>query len=500
MEPSHDRPPSLTSSSLQTFGTEPLLSSSSDPFWSQVCTLLRTRIGREFDRWFRNLTACATDDGVVLITVPNPINQLWIESNYATTLSEAVTEVLGGPRSIQFTVDAATAERLPADTAEPELALSFRQMGAPAASREPRGISEPAATPEVVVRSPENLADAGLSAKFSFENFVVGTTNSYCAAVAKAVAEKPGRIYNPLFFHSAPGLGKTHLLQAIGREIMFRKKRAVVRYVTSESFTNEFIDAIRKQTLPQFRAKYRKVDVLLIDDVQFFAGKDSTQEEFFHTFNELFNNTKQIVLASDRAPGDIKDLEARLVSRFEWGLTTQIQMPDYETRMAILTRKLLDLGGQMEPWILEFIAQRVRTDVRKLEGSLMRVAAHLSIAEGMQPTEVVIENLLRDVLDQEPGKSVNIDRIQRIVAERYDIRLSEMNGRGRPKMIAEARQVAMYLTREMAKLSLVEVGKAFGGRDHGTVIHACKVVNARMDQGEDFRVMIAELKAKISAP
>ena len=281
---------------------------------------------------------------------------------------------------------------------------------------------------------------------------------------------------------------------------MFRKKRAVVRYVTSESFTNEFIDAIRKQTLPQFRAKYRKVDVLLIDDVQFFAGKDSTQEEFFHTFNELFNNTKQIVLASDRAPGDIKNLEARLVSRFEWGLTTQIQMPDYETRMAILSRKLADLGGTMEPWILEFIAQRVRTDVRKLEGSLMRVAAHFSIAEGVPPSEVVIENLLRDVLDQEPGKSVNIDRIQRIVAERYDIRLSEMIGRGRPKMIAEARQVAMYLTREMAKLSLVEVGKAFGGRDHGTVIHACKVVVARMEQTEEFRTMIVELRARISAP
>ncbi|MDB6073907.1 MAG: chromosomal replication initiator protein [Verrucomicrobiaceae bacterium] len=439
---------------------------------------------------------------MVRITVPNPISQLWIESNYASTLSDTITEVLGGARAIQYTVDASNGERLSDDPAEPELALSFRQMGTVVATREARGIAEPVSTMEapVIVRTPESLADAGLSPKFSFENFVVGTTNSYCAAVAKAVAGKPGRIYNPLFFHSVPGLGKTHLLQAIGREIMFRKKKAVVRYVTSESFTNEFIDAIRKQTLPMFRAKYRKVDVLLIDDVQFFAGKDSTQEEFFHTFNELFNNTKQIVLASDCAPGDIKNLEARLVSRFEWGLTTQIQMPDYETRMAILESKLKDLGGQMDRWILEFIAQRVRTDVRKLEGSLMRVAAHFSIAEGVQPSEVVIENLLRDVLDQEPGRSVNIDRIQRMVAERYDIRLSELNGRSRPKMIAEARQVAMYLTREMAKLSLVEVGKAFGGRDHGTVIHACKVVNARMDQGEDFRVMIADLKAKISAP
>ena len=476
-------------------------------FWVRACALLRQRLGREFDRWFRGLSAQETDDGVVQITIPNHISHLWIESNYATTLSEAIAEACGGPRVIKYLVDSAAGESEPvkselADPAEPDLVLSAREIGAP--SPAPRtaqqGITEPGSPVQSGAKLAELMSGAGLSPKFSFENFVVGTTNSYCAAVAKAVAEKPGRIYNPLFFHSAPGLGKTHLLQAIGREVLYRKKKAVVRYVTSESFTNEFIDAIRKQALPAFRAKYRRVDVLLIDDVQFFAGKDSTQEEFFHTFNELFNNTKQIVLASDRAPGDIKNLEARLVSRFEWGLTTQIQMPDYETRMAILKRKLHDLGGTMDQSILEFIAQRVRTDVRKLEGSLMRVAAHLSIAEGSPVSETVIENLLRDVLDQDPGKAVNIDRIQKLVAERYDIRLSELNGRGRPKMIAEARQVAMYLTREMAKLSLVEVGKAFGGRDHGTVIHACKVVNHRMDQGEDFRAMIADLKTKISAP
>jgi chromosomal replication initiator protein len=240
--------------------------------------------------------------------------------------------------------------------------------------------------------------------------------------------------------------------------------------------------------------------VLLIDDVQFFGGKDSTQEEFFHTFNDLFNNTKQIVLASDQPPGDIKNLEGRLVSRFEWGLTTQIQSPDYETRLAILRRKMADAGVQIEPWIIEFIANRVRTDVRKLEGCLMRVAARVSLQEDRTPGEAEIESMLRDVLDQEPGRTVNIDRIQRVVAEQYDIRMSEMLGRGRPIMIAEGRQVAMYLTREMAKLSLVDVGKAFGNRDHGTVIHACKVVTARMEQTEEFRSMIAELKSKITAP
>ncbi|MBL9142817.1 MAG: chromosomal replication initiator protein DnaA [Verrucomicrobiaceae bacterium] len=459
--------------------------------WSQICDIIRPRIGPEFERWFGGLTASANDNGELVIEVPNAIHQLWIESNYASILAEAVTSVMGGARSISYSLQVGRA-KVSVD-GESELALSYRRHGGLVIDKpSSRVLTEP-------VRTPESLAEAGLSPKFSFENFVVGTTNSYCAAVAKAVAEKPGRIYNPLFFYSAPGLGKTHLLHAIGREIMYRKKRAVVRYVTSEMFCNDFVDAIRKQTLSQFRAKYRKVDVLLIDDVQFFAGKDSTQEEFFHTFNDLFNNTKQIVLASDKAPAEIDNLESRLVSRFEWGLTTQIISPDFETRVAILRRKMADAGVVIEPWILDFIAQRVRTDVRKLEGCLVRVAAHVSLAESTL-TEAEVENMLRDVLDQEPGRAVNIDRIQRFVAERYDIRMSELLGRGRPKVIAEARQVAMYLTRDMAKLSLVDVGKAFGGRDHGTVIHACKVVIARMEQTDEFRAMISDLRAKILAP
>ena len=458
-------------------------------FWASACNILRPRVGPEFDRWFGNLTAEATPDGEVIIDVPNPIHQLWIESNYASLLGEALSEVLGGPRSVRFSDHKAVATATALDN-DAELALSYRRH-ASMVERDARVLTEPA-------RTPESLAEAGLSSKFSFDNFVVGTTNSYSAAVAKAVAEKPGRIYNPLFIHGASGLGKTHLLHAIGREIMYRKKRAVVRYVTSETFTNEFVDAIRKQTLMQFRQKYRKVDVLLIDDVQFFGGKDSTQEEFIHTFNDLFNNTKQIVLASDKAPGDIKDLEARLVSRFEWGLTTQQQTPDFETRVAILGRKMADAGVVLEQWVLDYIAQRVRTDVRRLEGCLMRVAAHVSLDDTTLKEEDM-EKLLRDVTDQEPGRAVNIDRIQRTVAERYDIRMSEMLGRGRPKAIAEARQVAMYLTREMAKLSLVEVGKAFGGRDHGTVIHACKVITARIEQTDEFRSMMSELRSKILA-
>ena len=464
---------------------------SASAFGIQLAATLRSKIGREFDRWFANMAAALDPRGRVLITVPTPIYQLWIEKNYSNALSDAVREVTGTEKPIEVRV----ADASSGTEQEKALALAYRRHGGvDEAERETsaRGVAEP-------VRAPSSLAEAGINPKFSFDNYITGPGNAYSAAVARAVAEKPGRVYNPLFFHGGPGLGKTHLLQAIGREIMFRKKKAVVRYVTSEMFTNEFVEAIRKQSLSSFRQKYRKVDVLLIDDVHFFAGKDSTQEEFFHTFNDLFNNTKQVVLASDRAPKDIKGLEERLVSRFDWGLTTEIQTPDYETRVAILRWKAADAELQIEPWVLEYIAQRVRTDMRRLEGALMRVAAHISIHD-KAITQEVLENMLRDVADQDPGRTVNIDRIQRLVAERYDIRMSELLGRGRPKMIAEGRQVAMYLTRELTKISLVEVGKAFGGRDHGTVIHAIKVVTGRMETEEAFRNMIGELKARISSP
>jgi chromosomal replication initiator protein len=285
-------------------------------------------------------------------------------------------------------------------------------------------------------------------------------------------------------------------LQAIGQEVLARKPRANVRYVTSEQFTNEFVDAIKRQTFSQFRQKYRKVDVLLIDDVQFFEGKDSTQEEFFHTFNELFNNAKQIVLASDRPPSEIKNLESRLVSRFEWGLATQIQVPDFETRIAILRRKQSDFNVSLDPWILDFMAQRIRVNVRKLEGALMRVAAHVSL-EGTVPTESALATMLHDVIDEDPSKTVTVDRIQRIIATHYDLRVSDLTGPRRPKNIAEARQVAMFLTRTMTKLPLVQIGDEFGGRDHGTVIHACKVVTNLVNSSNDFKRTLDSLAGKI---
>lgn len=459
--------------------------------WDDICALLLKKLGKSnYTRCFSGTTARITDDHRVVVHVPNLIHQLWIESNFSGTFTDAVAEVLGKAASIEYHVTSEPLRPLPADASVEKKAarvISTRHFD-----------EKPAASPHVVddSLSIRSFSDAGLNAKFNFDSFVVGSNCSYSAAVANAVAEKPGRIYNPLFFYGATGLGKTHLMQAIGQEVLTRKKRAIVRYVTSEQFTNEYVEAIKKQSFTQFRQKYRKVDVLLIDDVQFFEGKDSTQEEFFHTFNELFNNAKQIVLASDRPPSEMKNLENRLVSRFEWGLTTQIQTPDFETRVAILRRKMHDFNVAIEPWILEFIAHRIRANVRKLEGALMRVAAHVSL-EGTMNNESALAAFLHDVIDEEPAKSVTVDRVQRAVATQYDLRVSDLTGPRRPKNIAEARQVAMYLTRHMVKLPLIQIGEEFGGRDHGTVIHACKVISRRMSETVEFRSMVDRLNAKL---
>lgn len=465
------------------------------PVWDSICSLLRTRLGQDnFLRWFGR--ASATEHGDTFrISVENPIHQLWIESNYAATLADTVAEVLGTSLRVEITTQENQHAPLQ-HTSNPAPNSKVARLISPSTEREsgakPSFITKDAPPP---VRS---LGDAGLNPKFSFETFVVGTNSAYSNAVARAVAEKPGRIYNPLFFHGGSGLGKTHLMQAIGQEVLMRKKRAVVRYVTSEQFTNEFVEAIKKGTFSQFRAKYRKVDVLLIDDIHFLAGKDSTQEEFFHTFNELFNHGKQIVLASDRPPSEIRNLESRLVSRFEWGLTTQIQVPDYETRMAILRRKQSDFHTELEPWIIEFMAQHIKGNVRKLEGALMRIVAHISL-EGRSPSETSLQVLLQDVLDQEPTKSVTVDRVQRVVSAHFDLRVSDLTGPRRPKNIAEARQIAMYLIRTLTKLPLTQIGQEFGNRDHGTVIHACRVVDGRKITQSDLRQTLDQLSSKILA-
>jgi chromosomal replication initiator protein len=356
---------------------------------------------------------------------------------------------------------------------------------------------------EITELPPEPLRDTkaiggalGLNPRNSFETFVVGPNNEIAHAASLAVAQSPARTYNPLFIYGGVGLGKTHLMQAIGQYVWAKKKNTKVMYLSSELFINEFIDAIQHNNLVKFRKRYRQAELLLIDDIQFLGGKERSQEEFFHTFNTLFDGHKQIVLSSDRPASEIANLEHRLVSRFEWGLTAELQPPDVETRMAILRKKARVLQIKLEDQVFEFLANRIRTNVRRLEGALMRVASFASLS-GKQLTQEVIEHLLKDILQEEARNSVTIEQIQRRVAEHFDVRLADMTSKRRPANIAFPRQVAMYLARELTKSSLNEIGEAFGGRDHGTVLHACKLVKKRMVEQDSIRQTISFIDSSL---
>lgn len=429
-----------------------------------------------YERWFQHLEAVALDDATITFRVPGQIHQLWIESNFLGLLRSTVMLALGGERAVRFVFpdEAPTDQRVP-----------FTQLEEPEAE-----VEDP-----VVGESPSPLAN-GMNARNTFESFVVGANSQYARAACQSVGNQPGKTYNPLFLHGGVGLGKTHLMHAIGHHILGRKKGAKVLYVTSERFTNDFIDAIQNNSLQKFRKRYRQADVLLIDDIQFLSGKERSQEEFFHTFNTLFDGHKQIVLSSDRPPAEIAALEQRLVSRFDWGLTAELQPPDVETRVAILRKKAEGLEIKLNPGILEYLAECVRTNVRRLEGALTRVAAYASLS-GQQPNAEKIENLLKDILQEEARRAVTIEQIQKRVAEHYDVRIADMTSKRRPANIAYPRQIAMYLARELTKLSLSEIGDAFGGRDHGTVLHAHRLVRDRMRSEDKTRQTVSFLEAQL---
>ena len=445
--------------------------------WEQIASEIQPRVSADaFQRWFAALELVQADEITLTFQVPNTIYQLWIESNYLSLVQSAILAVLGGPREIKFWV---------ADN------------GKPGGLGEPRiePVSEPP-QPILADQEAEVASNHGMNPRNTFDTFVVGSNNQFAHAAALAVAQSPSKTYNPLFIYGGVGLGKTHLMQAIGQQAMDRKKTFKVMYLSSEKFTNEFIDAIQHNTLVKFRKRYRLADVLLIDDIHFLAGKERSQEEFFHTFNTLFDGRKQIVLSSDRPASEIANLEQRLVSRFEWGLTAELQPPDVETRMAILKKKAQALHVQLAQEVLEFLAQRVRTNVRRLEGALMRVASFVSLS-GREISRETVEQLLRDILQEEAKKTVTIDQIQRKVAEHFDVRLADMTSKRRPANIAFPRQVAMYLARRHTKASLNEIGDAFGGRDHGTVLHACKTVSGRMVKEDQVRQLIVLLDTQL---
>jgi chromosomal replication initiator protein len=340
---------------------------------------------------------------------------------------------------------------------------------------------------ERVPARPLDNRNLTLNPRNTFDNFIVGPSNQLAHAAATAVADAPGKSFNPLFVYGDTGLGKTHLMHAMAHAIQRNRPEAKVVYLSCEKFTNKFLRAIRDNSLDAFRRFYRKVDVLLIDDIQFLEGKERTQEEFFHTFNELFESQRQLCLSSDRPASEIAKLESRLVSRFQWGMVTDIQPPDLETRAAILKKKAQTMGLELIPEdVIQFLASRITRNVRRLEGALLKVGTYARLLHQPVPLRKA-EELVQDILQEEVQSQVSIERIQRKVAEVYDLRMGDMQSRRRPSHIAFPRQVAMYLSRLLTSHPLKEIGEAFGGRDHGTVIHAVKAVENMMEQDEKVR-------------
>ncbi len=438
--------------------------------WTKACKHLANTLPKDvFDRWIAVIEPTSLKNHTLVLSVANDFYQSWLEENYLPLIRNAIASVADEEIHIQFAVD--SSKKSPAQThAEPH-----------------RPEREPGKTP--------GKLEMVLNPKYTFDSFVVGPSNSFSHAAALAVAESPARAYNPLFIYGGVGLGKTHLMQAIGHYARVQS-RNLVCYTSSEAFLNDYIDALQKKALVQFRKKYRTMDLLLIDDIHFLAGKERLQEEFFHTFNALFDNHKQIVLTCDRPASEIPGLEQRLVSRFEWGLVTELEPPDMETRIAILRKKEEQLSLSLPDDVILYMAEHIRANIRRLEGALIRVASYASLT-GRETNIETLEYLLRDALDQEQHEALTVETVQRGVAEYYDIRLGDMTSKQRPQSIAFPRQVAMYLCRTMTNQSLPAIGNAFG-RNHATVLHACKLVSEKMKTDPSFRQTVAILKQRLT--
>jgi chromosomal replication initiator protein len=451
------------------------MQASGEKIWDFAQQHLRSMLSADtYKLWFESLRATALDGNTLVLEVSNDFCEVWLKDNYMGLLQDVVALAAGRQLQIKFKVGVNNGT--PAHA--PAIAPPKPKLAEPPAERN------------------SHHSDLNFNPKNTFDTFVVGNNNNFSYAAALAVAQSPGKSYNPLFLYGGVGLGKTHLLHAIGQHVFNSKKGARVAYVSSEKFTNEYIDAIQNNNLVKFRKKYRQTDVLLIDDIQFLAGKERIQEEFFHTFNALHESHKQIVLTCDRPASEIQNLEHRLVSRFEWGLVTDLQPPDIEMRLAILNKKAQIMGVTLPEEIMNFLANRIRTNIRRLEGALIRVASYASLT-GKKLSLEVVEGLLREVLHEEGRYSISIEVIQKKVAKHFDIRLADMTSKRRPENIAFPRQIAMFLSRQMTESSLSSIGEAFGGRDHGTVLHACRLVKDRMEVDSSVRQVVSYLEKQL---
>ncbi|MGA0334506.1 MAG: chromosomal replication initiator protein DnaA [Kiritimatiellia bacterium] len=452
--------------------------------WGKVCGLLKNSLTEDiFDRWIAVIQPGEFSDPDHLeLRVASDFYSTWLEENYVPMISDAFAAVTGNRIQFSLKVDPSLrSESKKTDSAELSLSESAPETLSATKRQQQRA---------------QACDRASLNPRYVFETFVVGSSNDFAHAAAMAVAQQPARAYNPLFLYGGVGLGKTHLMQAIGNFANSSNPACRVCYLSSESFVNEYIDALQNSKLPQFRKRFRNVDILLIDDVQFLAGKDRLQEEFFHTFNALFDGHKQIVLTCDRPATEIPGLERRLVSRFEWGLVTEIDAPEFETRMAILRKKAEIMNIELSDSVIHFIAERIAANVRRLEGALIRAASFASLTNRELNTEA-LERLLRDSLDDEAPAPLTMERIQRTVAEHFDIRYSDILSRKRPANIALPRQVAMYLCRDLTSHSLPTIGDAFG-KNHATVLHACRLISQKEQSDPSLKQSLAAIRDSLS--
>ena len=450
-----------------------------EDLWSDVSARLREALNdTTYSTWFGEVSGAELDADTFAIAVPNDFTREWIEGHFLDLIRAAVKDAGGSDLRVQLRV-----------LEEPPLPVLNAQ-------------SAPSVVPSAVRPLPAEVTAvrtdvAGINPKYTFDSFVIGSSNRFAHAAALAVAEAPAQAYNPLFIYGHTGLGKTHLLHAVANFVTDHGGGLTCRYVTSETFMNDFINSLRDKRIEGFKQRYRTYDVLLIDDVQFFEHKERIQEEFFHTFNSLYEAGRQIVMSSDRPPRDISTLEERLRSRFEWGLITDIQPPDLETRIAILRKKVKNDQIEIrEPELLTFIASRVSTNIRELEGALTRVVAFSSLT-GRPLSVDLAQDVLKDVFPQGESAQISIERIQELVCERFSVTMQELTGDRRSQNIVYPRQVAMYLSRELTDSSLPKIGKEFGGRDHTTVIHATSKIARLIREDRSVYNLVQELTARV---
>lgn len=440
--------------------------------WDKTLGEIEKKISKpSYETWLKSTKAHSLKNDTLVVIAPNEFARDWLEDRYSALIAEVIFDLTGANLDIKFIIPQNQSEE-------------FIEISTPV-KKGPNTDDEPYDMPQTM-----------LNPKYVFDTFVIGSGNRFAHAASLAVAEAPAKAYNPLFIYGGVGLGKTHLMHAIGHYVLDHNPNAKVVYLSSEKFTNEFINSIRDNKAVEFRNKYRNVDVLLIDDIQFLAGKESTQEEFFHTFNALHEESKQIIISSDRPPKEIPTLEDRLRSRFEWGLITDITPPDLETRIAILRKKAKAEGLDIPNEVMIYIANQIDTNIRELEGALIRVVAYSSLINKDINASLAAE-ALKDIIPSSKPKVITIQHIQQAVGEQFNVKLEDFKAKKRTKSVAFPRQIAMYLSRELTDSSLPKIGEEFGGRDHTTVIHAHEKISKLLETDSLLQKQLDEIKEKL---